>query len=83
MACVRPDVRRGGSPVPSSYNRRLPIREDFYRVTALNVTRIWITLAVWAAMISTAKFSLSGSRLLSSPGTIGWFVLNSICKFSY
>ena len=40
----------------------------FYRVTTLNVTRIWITLAFWAAMVSTAKFSLSGSRLLSPPG---------------
>ena len=39
-----------------------------YRVTALNVTRIWIELAVWAAMVSTAQFSLSGSRLLPSPG---------------
>ena len=43
-------------------------RRKIYRVTTLNVTRIWITLAVWAAMVSTAKFSLSGSRLLSSPG---------------
>ena len=25
-----------------------------YRVTTLNVTRIWIELAVWAAMVSTA-----------------------------
>ena len=35
---------------------------------ALNVTRIWIELAVWAAMVSTAQFSLSGSRLMASPG---------------
>ena len=40
-----------------------------YRVTALNVTRIWIELAVWAAMVSTAQFSLSGSRLMPSPGS--------------
>ena len=38
-------------------------------MTPLNVTWIWITLAVWAAMVSTAKFSLSGSRLSSPPGT--------------
>ena len=38
-------------------------------MTALNVTRIWIELAVWAAMVSTAQFSLSGSRLMPSPGS--------------
>ena len=37
-------------------------------MTALIVTRIWIELAVWAAMVSTAQFSLSGSRLMPSPG---------------
>ena len=45
-----------------------PFRENpavlAYWVTALNVTRIWIELAVWAAMVSTARFSLSGSRLM-------------------
>ena len=41
-----------------------------YRAMALNVTRIWIELAVWAAMVSTAQFSLSGSRLMPSPGTV-------------
>ena len=37
---------------------------NMYRVTELNVTRIWIELAVCAAMVSTAQLSLSGS-----PGT--------------
>ena len=41
-----------------------------YRMTALNMTRIWIELAVWAAMVSTAQFSLSGSHLMPSPGTL-------------
>ena len=27
-------------------------QNELYRVTALNVTRIWIELAVWAAMVS-------------------------------
>ena len=48
--------------------RRHTVRGN-YRVTTLNVTRIWIELAVWAAMVSKAQFSLSGSRLMASPGT--------------
>ena len=46
-------------------------------MTALNVTRIWIELAVWAAMVGTTQFSLSGSRLMPSPGTGDWY-LNQI-----
>ena len=40
-----------------------------YRVTPLNVTRIWIKLAGRLAMGRRAKFSLSGSCLMpSAPG---------------
>ena len=38
-------------------------------MTALNVTLIWIELAVWAAMVSTAQFSLSRLRFILSLGT--------------
>ena len=50
--------------------------EGIYRVTALNVTGIWIELAVWAAIVSTAQFSLSGSHLMASPGM--YFILKQI-----
>ena len=46
----------------------LPRVAVLYRVTELNVSRIWIELAVWAAMVSTAEFSFSGLRLIPSPG---------------
>ena len=39
-----------------------------YRVTALNVTRIWIEWAGRLAFGCTAEFSLSGLRFMPSPG---------------
>ena len=64
-----------GSHVLVQFNSSL-----FYRVTALNVTRIWIELAVWAAMVSTAQFSLSGSCLMPSPGTGDWYLIQIILR---